>query len=292
MSASPRAPDPSLTAASATPVVVDGATDPRKGDSSRWSEAVKPLPEVLRKLEERKLTVTILLFAFLALKVIVVAKGDIPTALGIFQTTNPAVTVLGGLLSGLPLGAVAVLLAFGYRAAKEGSLEGYALAAAATVACFFVTPWTILVASLAVAPAAGYTMRRRQRLGETQGARWQRRGTLVILVPCLAIFLYITFLTVGRVLYDVWLPHEAITLHSGRVEVGYVLSENANWISILRSGQRRLVLYRDAQVLKRAQCQLHRHGLLAGLTAWQVLGPPAFTATVEPDCPRAFKGNP
>jgi hypothetical protein len=277
---------------SAAPAVVDGAARPRHEDSARWSEAVKPLPAVLSKLEERKLTVTILLFAFLALKVIVVAKGDIPTALGIFQTTNPAVTVLGGLLSGLPLGAVAILLGFGYRAAKEGSLEGYALAAVATVACFFVTPWTILAACLAVAPAAGYTMRQRQRLPKTRGARWPRRGTLIILIPCLAIFLYITVLTVGRVLYDVWLPHEAITLHNGRVEVGYVLSENANWISILRSGQRRMVLYRDSQVLERAQCQLHRHGLLAGLTAWQVLGPPAWTATVEPDCPRAFKGTP
>ena len=233
-----------------------------------------------------------MLFTFLAVKVIVAAKGDIPTALSIFQTTNPAVTVIGGLLSGLPLGAVAVLLTFGYRAAKESSLEGYALATAAAVACFFVTPWPILSASLVVATLSGYTMRYRQRLVRTQGKRWQRWGTLLILVPCLAVFLYIAFLTVWRVLYDVWLPHEAVTLRSGRVEVGYVLSENADWISILRSGQRRLVLYRDAQVENRVECELHRHGVLADFTAWQVLGPPAWTAAGEPDCPRAFKGNP
>jgi hypothetical protein len=295
MSASAQTPAQGSTAesiqADAAPPLLDGKAKPEE-KGSRWSDAIKPLPAVLNKLEERKLTVTIMLFAFVALKVIVVAKGDIPTALGIFQTTNPAVTVIGGLLSGLPLGAVAVLVTFGYRAAKESSLEGYALATAAAAACFFVTPWPILPASLVVATLGGYTMRHRQRLTGTQGKRWRRRGTLLILIPCLVVFLFITYLTIWRVLYDVWLPHEAVTLRSGRVEVGYVLSENADWISILRSGQRRLVLYRDAQVENRVECQLHRHGLLAGLTAWQVLGSPAWTAAGEPDCPRAYKSSP
>jgi hypothetical protein len=277
--------------AGSAPTLLDGKAE-LDGKKNRWTAAIRPLPAIMNWLEERKLAVTIMLFTFLALKVIVAAKGDIPTALGIFQTTNPAVTVIGGLLSGLPLGAVAALLAFGYRAAKESSLEGYALVAAAAVACFFVTPWPILPASLVVATLSGYTMRYRQRLVRIQGKRWQRRGALLILVPCLVIFLYIAFLTAWRVLYDVWLPHEAVTLKSGRVELGYVLSENADWISILRSGQRRLVLYPNVEVENRVECQLHRHGVLAGLTAWQVLGAPTWTAEGGPDCPRAFKGNP
>ena len=149
-----------------------------------------------------------------------------------------------------------------------------------------------LAASLVVAPVAGYTIKLRQRLTRTQRKRWLKRATLLILIPCLVVFLYVTGVTTWRVLYDVWLPHEAVTLQSGRVEVGYVLSDNADWISILRSGQRRIVLYRETQVEKRAECQLHRHGLLADVTAWQALGPSAYTAAAEPDCPRAFKGNP
>ena len=296
MSASAQTPGPGPTAeptqAGAAPALLDGKTKLRVKEKSRWSDAVTPLPAVLKQLEERKLAVTILLFTFLAVKVIVVAKGDIPTALGIFQTTNPAVTVIGALLSGLPLGTVAVLVIVGYRAAKEASLEGYALAVAAAFAGLFVTPWPIWAASLVVAPVAGYTMRQRQRLKRTQGKRWQKWGTLLILIPCLAVFLFIACVTTWRVLYDVWLPHEAVTLHSGRVEVGYVLSDNANWVSILRSGQRRLVLYRETQVEKRAECKLHRHGVLADLTAWQALGPPAWTAAGEPDCPHPFRGNP
>lgn len=296
MSASAQPPEPGLTAestqAGAATAQLDGRARPRVKEESRWLDAVQPLPAILSQLEKRKLVVTILLFAFLALKVSVVAKGDIPTALGIFQSTNPAVTVIGALLSGLPLGAVGVLVIVGYRAAKEASLAGYALAVAAALACFFVTPWPILAASLVVAPVAGYTMRQRQRLARTQGKRWQRRGTLVILIPCLAVFLFIACVTTWRVLYDVWLPHEAVTMRSGHVEVGYVLSDNANWVSILRSGQRRLVIYREIQVEKRAECQLHRHGLLADLTAWQALGPRAWTAASEPDCPHPFRGNP
>ncbi|HYB88703.1 MAG TPA: hypothetical protein VEC76_17795 [Streptosporangiaceae bacterium] len=296
MSTSTPVPDPGLAARPAqddlTRPAADGRAEPPVAETSRWADAVKPLPEILKQLEKRKLMVTILLFGFLALKVIVAAKGDIPTALGIFQTTNPAITAIGALMSGLPLGAVAFLIVVGYRAAREASWEGYVLAVIAALACFFVTPWPILAACLVVAPVAGYAMRHRRRLTQAQGKRWQKRGTLLILIPCLAVFLYIACVTSWRVMYDVWLPHEAVTLQSGRVEVGYVLNDNGNWISILRSGQRRLVRYRETQVEKRVLCQLHAHGVLADLTAWRALGPHAWTAAGEPDCPLGFRGNP
>jgi hypothetical protein len=144
MPTSAQAPDPGMPAELAqdrsAPALTDGRTKLHVKEKSRWADAVKPLPAVLNRLEKRALTVTILLFAFLALKVIVMAKDDIPTALSIFQTTNPAVTLIGALLSALPLGAVAILVIIGYRAAKGASLEGYALAVAAALACFFLTP--------------------------------------------------------------------------------------------------------------------------------------------------------
>jgi hypothetical protein len=259
---------------------------------SGWSGALKPLPAVLKQLEARKLTVTILLFAFLILKVIVPAKGDIPTALAIFQTASLAVTVIGALLSALPLVSVAVLILFGYRAARNASLEGYALAAAAILLCFFVTPWPVLAASVIAGPIAGYTMRQRQRLTRTRGSRWLKLGTLLVLAPCLLVFVYVAGITTWRVLYDVWLPHEILTFQSGRVEVGYVLNDNSNWLPILRSGERRLVRYREAQLEKRTLCQLHPQGLLANLTAWQALGPHSLTAVNQPACPHGFMGNP
>jgi hypothetical protein len=297
MSASARKPDPGLSAepaqdCSASCALAEGRAKLHVKQESRWSAAIKPLPAVLSQLEKRKIAITILLFAFLALKVIVPAKGDIPTALGIFQTTSPVVTVIGAFLSALPLGAVAVLVIIGYRAAREASLEGFALAVAATLVCFFVTPWPVLAASLIAAPVAGYTMRQRQRLRRIRRARWREWGMLLILIPCFVIFLYIAGVTTWRVLYDVWLPHEIVTLQSGRIEVGYVLSDNGNWVSILRSGERRLVHYREAQVEKQVLCQLYPKGLLANRTAWQALGPHSLTEVNEPACPHGFTGNP
>jgi hypothetical protein len=297
MSASAQIPDPDVVAksaqdGSASSAPTEGSAKLPGKEESRWSEAVKPLPAVLKQLEERKLTVSILLFAFLILKVIVPAKGDIPTALAIFQTTSLAVTVIGALLSALPLVAVAVLVLIGYRAARNASLEGYALAVVAVLVCFFLTPWPVLAASVVVAPIAGYTMRQRQRLARTRGPRWQKLGTLLVLAPCLIVFVYIAGMTTWRVLYDVWLPHEMVTLQSGRVEVGYVLNDNSNWIPILRSGERRLVRYRETQVNNRALCQLRPKGLLANLTAWQALGPHTLTAVNQPVCPHGFRGNP
>jgi hypothetical protein len=279
-----------LTRDGSAPTPVDGQAKPDVKENSRWADAVKPLPAVLNRMEKHALTVTVLLFAFIALKTIVMSRGDIPAALDIFQTTNPAVTVIGALLSALPLAAVAVLAVIGYRAAKEGSSEGYALAVAAALMCFFVTPWPVLIASLVVAPLAGYAMRQRPR--RAAGKRWRKHAKLLILLPCLVVFLYIACVTTWRVLYDVWLPHEAATLTSGRIEVGYVLSDNGNWVAILRSGQRRIVLYRDSQVGKRVLCQLRPRGLLASTTAWQELAPRTWATSSEPDCPPGFRGSP
>lgn len=265
---------------------------PPDQEESRWLRAIKPLPAILGHIEERKLTVTILLFAFLILKVIVPAKGDIPTALAIFQTTSLAVTIIGALLSALPLLAVAVLVVFGYQAARNVSLQGHALAAAAALVSFFVTPWPLLAASAVVAPVAGYTMRQRQRLAHTRGSRWMKLGTLLILGPCLAVLTYIAGLTTWRVLYDVWLPHEVLTFRSGHVEVGYILNDNTSWIPILRSGERRLVRYPATQLDDRALCQLRTKGLLANKTAWQALGPHTLTTVSQPACPHGFSGSP
>lgn len=128
MPTSAQVPDPGLPAGlgqdGTAPATADGQPKPPVKKKSRWADAVEPLPAVLNQLEKHALTVTILLFTFVALKAIVMSRGDIPAALGIFQATNPAVTVIGALLSALPLAAVAVLVIIGYRAVKEASSQG------------------------------------------------------------------------------------------------------------------------------------------------------------------------
>ena len=135
-------------------------------------------------------------------------------------------------------------------------------------------------------------MRRRQRLIRSQRSRWRKWMTLFVLIPCLVIFLIIAGATVWKVMYDVWLPHEMVALHSGRVEVGYVLGDNGNWVSILRAGERRLVLYRETQVDERVLCQLRTQNPYSDLTTWQVLARRSWTARSQQACPQGFRGNP
>jgi hypothetical protein len=86
MSTSAPTPDPGLPVGpvqdGSASAHADGRAKLHVKDETRWAEAVKPLPAVLNRLEKHALTVTILLFAFLAMKAIVMAKDDIPAALG------------------------------------------------------------------------------------------------------------------------------------------------------------------------------------------------------------------
>jgi len=75
---------------------------------------------------------------------------------------------------------------------------------------------------------------------------------------------------VFSMLYTVWLPHESVALASGpqpRREVGYVLADDPDgWITILRTGEHRIVLYRDSAVKSRVLCQKVSSGFFARVT--------------------------
>ncbi len=77
MSPSAQTPDPDSSSETAqcrpaSYVIAEGKAVLPVKEESRWSDAVKPLPAVLEWLEKRKIAVTILLFAFLALKATVI----------------------------------------------------------------------------------------------------------------------------------------------------------------------------------------------------------------------------
>lgn len=68
--------------------------------------------------------ITVLAFGFVVLKVIWIARGDIPTALGVFNSAGLATVIVGGLLSALPLiSAIALGLAV-FNITKSRFLTG------------------------------------------------------------------------------------------------------------------------------------------------------------------------
>jgi hypothetical protein len=55
-----------------------------------------------------------------------------------------------------------------------------------------------------------------------------------------------------------WLPAEEITLNSGQVLIGYLLSEDQDWVVVLGAGSRTIYYYHQAQVTDRQVCQLEK----------------------------------
>jgi hypothetical protein len=226
--------------------------------------------------------ITILAFAFVVVKVIWIARGDIPTALGVFNSAGLVTVIAGGLLSALPLISAAALglavfeiikswlLAYRARlqpAGRRGRIRralntfprdtlAWAGFSAAAVACFVLAPWPVmasgvfigLISGIAAAWAASRTKK------PTNGRKWIRR---IIKVGTWGILGILSFLLVlNPLLYAVWLPHETLTLPNSSPDsmVGYVLSDSNGWISLLRSGDRKIYRFRMEDVTARTLC--------------------------------------
>jgi hypothetical protein len=111
--------------------------------------------------------ITALLFGFVVIKVVWIARGDIPTALGVFNSAGLAAVIAGGLLSALPVISAVVLglaafdlvssqpfrRAFPFVRLCDKSV--WVTGLAATVGCFFLTPWPIMAFGAVIGAVAG-----------------------------------------------------------------------------------------------------------------------------------------
>jgi hypothetical protein len=260
---------------------------------TKWHEtAIRPLPSVLSKMDAHKGQLSLLLSLFLILKVVTPVKGDVPTALAILQSASLVPTILGALLSGLPLLAVTALIIAIFNMVYNRTAEGWALALAAFIICFFISPWRVLTVGVISAAIAGLCFHRTTERDRGLRLYGKRAGQLI----SIALITIIGSAALWTVLYSVWLPHEAVVLTSGRTEVGYVINQDGTGISILRSGQRRLVRYPDKEFDHRFLCFKPARGLFntGQATSWTVLNSSLRTSGSVPQqaCPPNFKGNP
>jgi hypothetical protein len=284
-----------------------GGEGEAKQDHGLWSR-------ISDSLEHHRGLWTLLLFTFLVLKVIIPAKEDIPTALGILETTSLVSTVVGALLSGLPLLAAVALglvmswaFADGWRSIR-GRKEFRGLALAAGLICAFIASWPMLVASIALGSAAGLIVRQWRAIESaertwpalwrsvwsTKSSLWRKTRVLLMVFASLLVML-IGVLAVWKVFYNVWLPHEYVKLSSSSPpEVGYVLADSGGWLVMLRSDQRILVRLPDKDVRIRAVCQLRNppsfySPFTSGLSLWQEVElklPHGLSITPLNPCPR------
>jgi hypothetical protein len=222
---------------------------------------------IISRLSNRKdmwQFITVLAFGFVVIKVIWIARGDTPTALGVFNSAGLPTVIAGGLLSALPLISAAALGLATFQIVKNLLLASklprdirvWAGFSAAAVAGFVLTPWAVMalgaflglisdVAAWAASKTKKSTNDRRKWIGVIgRVGTWSVVGTLSFI------------LVLNPLLYAVWLPRETLTLANSSPQsmVGYVLSDSNGWISLLRTGERKIYRFRMEDVTARTLC--------------------------------------
>jgi hypothetical protein len=254
-----------------------------------WAVAVEPIPGIFQWYRNNAVTGTVLVAAYVVLKGYVLAKGDISTALGILQYAGLTSVVIAGLLSSLPILAAAMLAYTVCRvmwtrwprlkpAGRVWVTDWYppvpvwrpaVVMLGAFVLSAVFTPWTYMAGAVGIGLAIGGLW------GITRHERARRRRLLIDLPIRLPIGLIATGAVIAM-LYTVWVPHEIVGFRPGTIKppppknevVGYVLSEDNGWITMLTSGldKHGIIRYRDASVTSQTICERHSRGGLSDIT--------------------------
>lgn len=265
-----------LTNCQMTRICLDGAsirrftvreTDPEKPG---WLETAH---KWRGRIGKEPALITALLFSFVVIKVVWIARGDIQTALGVFNSAGLASVIAGGLLSALPLISAAALGVATFELSKSWPLikafpfirrrdtTVWILGLAAAVACFFLTPWPIMAAGALLGFVSGCAVHVikaktlfRLKLKWLGKHDWRAKTVKAVGIASLALVSLV--LVVNPLLYAVWLPHETLTLAKprGQQVVGYVLSDSNGWISLLRTKERHIYRFRSSNVTSRVLC--------------------------------------
>jgi hypothetical protein len=283
--------------------MIRAARKARKHRRKQWRDALHPLPSFIDWYKVNAFAGILLAAGFVILKGFVIARGDLATALGILQYAGLATVVTAGLLSSLPILTAAMLA---YTASQmiwsvAGRVAGtvrlrepeppdltwplaWVLLAAFVLAAVF-TPWTYLAAAAVVGLLIAVT-----------------RVVPVLKVPVYGLAALGTLIAVIVNLYTVWVPHEMVTFRHGTAlpggrtnEVGYVLSEDNGWITMLSTGQgeeHRIIRVRDATVKQQTVCERrpspgHSWSYITDArTLWRVVtANTSLSASANPTCP-------
>jgi hypothetical protein len=263
----------------------------------QWRDALRPLPRVLDWYKVNAFAGILLAAGFVVLKCYVIARGDLTTALGILQYVGLTTVVTASLLSSLPI-LIAAMLASAVgqmtsslvpkvvsasRIKKPKPPAFTSRLAAAMLGAFILaavfSPWTYLPIAAVIGLVIGVT----RALGAPK---------LRTVVYWLAALVTLPFVIVN--LSAVWLPHEIVTFRPGThlpQEVGYVLSEDNGWITILITGhlhEHTIIGVPDATVKTQTVCEREPNfSIFDSHTLWRVVAKASPTLGPSPNtaCP-------
>jgi hypothetical protein len=234
-------------------------------------------PDVTRRLS-RSATIALLLspvgiLIVSVIRLLIIADYNTTTALAIASSGGYINTLFGTVIPLVPifLPYVALGLLFSNRVI---------LAIAALLAVAFVSPMAVSRATASRFISQGWhsvtsggwhivylvsaALVVLVLVGELVGWGYNTFFKTLSSIACIAlipIFLFVYPFPLSNTFYAEqlrrpWLPAEEITLNSGQVLIGYLLSEDQDWVVILKADSRTIYYYHEPQVTNRQICQL------------------------------------
>jgi hypothetical protein len=237
----------------------------------------------VRRIAKNPTALTVALFIFLVIKVLYVALGDIPTALEVFDTSSLTTVIVGGLLSGIPLVFASLLaVTISLMVTKWFSRRMLlALFTASGLACSFLTPWTVTLASVIAGLLAAWVIWMMNRKRSESKHRTQLMRAFLAFVVCAWLVL-----AGPEIMAALWLPHQQLTLATDAPfpspRVGYVLNDTNGLVTLLHTGDRRILFIPASYVIARYMCTDTK---LAG--AWPFMSHPTIWSEFSLSAPHS-----
>jgi hypothetical protein len=270
-----------------TPAAEVEATDAARGSQAGFRAAVEWMQGA------DGFQVSLIAGTFLIVKVLMVAKGDVMTALAVVRASGTVAVIVGAILSALPIIAAVVLVVVLYGVGCGAwRWRGLRLVTAlcwfiVLVACVLLTPWLVfLLASAGLIGGRLDRVRSQPRTDQSQAdGHWWAQRALPLLLLCV--------LVIGPawkdLVFTMWLPREELHLTTDQPIaqpgqqpstrlVGYVLSDSEGWMSVLTSVHRQVIELKSDTVESRHLCRKNYHESVVELVRRRVFhsvnGPP------------------
>ena len=212
-------------------------------------------------LDASKFQGTLLVVAFVILKVLAVAKADMFTGLAIINASGIISVIVGVALSSLPILAAGLFTIGVYRVAMSElgirditwSFVAWGLAILAAVV--LLAPWPVVALGFLT-----FFIGRITRNLKREGWRIRRPLRYVAQVVLILLALSPLVYVAQDALFVMWVPREKLQFNDGKAPfVGYVLEDKEGWMSALKSQERKVFRIESKTVTDRSLCRKNYH---------------------------------
>lgn len=215
--------------------------------------------------EHLALIVSVVVGSSIVIRVFASARYDPVTAMALVQAAGVGTAALGGLLASLPVFAFGGFFLLLVDAAKsisaapssERSLRGIFLGAGAVICALLMPVGLLVLATLACAARSlQWLIQRRRPSRKRSDSDSAKKEPPKLVMAGVSIVLGLGSVQLVVAYFgQPWVPSETIDVRDKKDFKGYVLSESADEVVVLRDDSRRIVRIKKSELTKRSLCR-------------------------------------